>query len=60
MLLLDTNTNEIVADIITNHSLCIDEILSLMDISVDFEGQLVDSNGSRINAWYEDLEMIYE
>lgn len=60
MLLLDTKTNEIVADIITNHSLCIDEILSLMDITIDFEGQLVDSNGARINAWYDDLEMIYE
>lgn len=60
MKLIDTKTNEIVADIITNHSMCIDEILSLMDITVDSEGQLVDSDGSRINAWYDDLEMIYE
>ena len=57
MKLIDTKTNEIVADIITNHSMCIDEILSLMDITVDPEGQLVDSDGSRINAWYDDLEM---
>lgn len=60
MKLIDTKTNEIVADIITNHSMCIDEILSLMDITVDPEGQLVDSDGSRINAWYDDLDMIYE
>lgn len=60
MKLIDTKTNEIVTDIITNHSMCIDEILSLMDITVDSDGQLVDSDGSRINAWYEDLEMIYE
>lgn len=60
MKLIDTKTNEIVADIITNHSMCIDEILNLMDITVNDEGQLVDETGSRINAWYEDLEMIYE
>lgn len=60
MKLIDTKTNEIVADIITNHSMCIDEILNLMDISVNYEGQLVDSNGTEINAWYDDLEIIYE
>ena len=60
MKLIDTKTNEIVADIITNHSMGIDEILSLMDITVDSDGQLVDSDGDRINAWYDDLEMIYE
>lgn len=60
MKLIDTKTNEIVADIITNHSMCTDEILSLMDITVNDEGQLVHENGSEINAWYDDLEMIYE
>lgn len=60
MKLIDTKTNEIVADIITNHSMCIGEILNLMDITVNDEGQLVDDNGSEINAWYYDLEMIYE
>lgn len=60
MKLIDTKTNEIVADIITNHSMCIDEILNLMDITVNDEGQLLDENGSEINAWYYDLEMIYE
>ena len=60
MKLIDTKTNEIVADIITNHSMCIDEILNLMDITVNDEGQLVDDNGAEINAWYDDLEMIYE
>ena len=60
MKLIDTKTNEIVADIITNHSMCIDEILNLMDITVNDDGQLVDDNGSEINAFYDDLEMIYE
>ena len=60
MKLIDTKTNEIVADIITNHSMCIDEILNLMDITVNDDGQFVDDNGAEINAWYEDLEMIYE
>lgn len=60
MKLIDTKTNEIVANIITNRSMCIDEILNLMDISVNDEGQLVDDNGYEINAWYDDLEMIYE
>ena len=60
MKLIDTKTNEIVADIITNHSMCIDEILNLMDITVNDEGHLLHENGSEINAWYDDLEMIYE
>ena len=61
MKLIDTETNVLVADIITNHSMCIDEVLELMRIAVDDEGQLFDEDtATLLDAWYKNLEMIYE
>lgn len=56
--LVDKYTGVVVADIICNHSMTIDEILLLMRISIDDEGQLFDDdNDSYLNAWYDDLEI---
>lgn len=58
MKLVDKYTGVVVADIISNHSMTIDEILLLMRISFDDEGQLFDDdNDSYLNAWYHDLEI---
>lgn len=58
MKLVDKYTGVVVADIISNHSMTIDEILLLMRIRVDDEGQLFDDdNDSYLNAWYDDLEI---
>ena len=60
MLLYDKYTGVVVADIICNHGMTIDEMLSLMRISIDDEGQLFDTdNGMYLNAWYDDLETCY-
>lgn len=60
MKLVDKDTGVVVADIICNHSMSIDEILFLMRISIDDEGQLFDDdNDSYLNAWYDDLEICY-
>lgn len=56
MKLVDKYTCVVVADIICNHSMTIDEILFLMRISIDDDGQLFDDdNDSYLNAWYDDL-----
>lgn len=58
MKLVDKYTGFVVADIISNHGMTIDEILLLMRISIDDEGQLFDDdNDSYLNAWYDDLEI---
>lgn len=58
MKLVDKYTGIVVADIIANHSMTIDEILLLVRISIDDEGQLFDDdNGLYLNAWYDDLEL---
>ena len=45
----------------TNHSMCIDEALALMRYSVTDEGQIFDDdNKTALNAWYDNLTMIYE
>ena len=60
MKLVDKYTGVVVADIICNHSMTIDEILLLMRISIDGEGQLFDNdNDSYFDAWYDDLEICY-
>lgn len=56
MKLVDKYTGIVVADIIANHSMTIDEILLLVRISIDDEGQLFDDdNNSYLDAWYDDL-----
>lgn len=60
MKLYDKYTGVVVAEIISNHRMTIDEMLSLMRISVDDDGQLFDDdNGVYLNAWYDDLETCY-
>lgn len=59
MKLYDKNTGVVIADIITNHGMTIDEALSLMRFSIDDEGQIFDDdNGIYLDAWYDDLEWV--
>lgn len=57
MKLIDTATGKTVAEITTNHSMTIDEILSLMRFDVDNEnGELFDRDNNRLmGVFYEDL-----
>lgn len=58
MKLYDKATGETIADIVTNHSMSVDEALGLMRYTVTDEGQIQDSDtGELLNAWYDDLEM---
>ena len=52
MKLFDKNTGVVIAEIITNHGMTIDEALTLMRFSID-------DNGVYLDAWYDDLEMSY-
>lgn len=55
MRLIDTSTGEIIADITSNHSMSIDDILSLMQYTIDNDtGQIVDGN-KPLNAYYDNL-----
>lgn len=57
MRLYDKNTNETIADIMTNHRMSTDEILDLMGYTVNDEGQIYDEDNEQLlNAWYDDLE----
>lgn len=58
--LYDKKTIETVAELETNQSWCIDDLLDYFRIEVDEEGQLRGMFDSElINAWYDDLEMEY-
>ena len=58
MKLFDKTTGETIADIVTNHSMSVDEALDLMRYTVTDEGQIQDTDtGELLNAWYDDLEM---
>lgn len=55
MKLIDTATGEIIADITTNHSMSIDDILSLMQYTIDNDtGQIIDGS-QPLNAYYDNL-----
>ena len=60
MKLYDRETKEIIATIITNHSMSIDDVLNLKRYALDEEGQIVDVDGELLNAWYDNLEMDWE
>lgn len=56
MQIIDSQTKTFVCEIITDGKRTLDEILKLMDIAVDDEGQLYDElNQKYINAWYDNL-----
>lgn len=56
MKVIDSKKNTFVCEVVTNGTRTIDEILKLMDIAVDDEGQLYDElNQKYINAWYDNL-----
>ncbi len=57
MKLIDKNTGKTVLEIMTNHSMTVDEMLNFYGITIDEEGQLIDEDGAQMGAWYEDLEI---
>lgn len=59
MKLIDTDTRECIAEIMTD-SISIDAALDLMRFEVSDDGQIYDvDNGVNLNAWYDNLEMVY-
>ena len=55
-----TRTPGIIANIITNHPMYTEEVLSLMRYSVTDDGQIRDDdNGELLNAWFDDLVFDY-
>lgn len=59
MKLIDNDTRECIEEIMTD-SISIDEALDLMRFEVSDDGQIVDAdNGVKLNAWYDNLEMVY-
>lgn len=60
MKVYDRETKEIIATIITNRSMSIDDVLNLNRYALDEEGQIVDADGELLNAWYDNLEMDWE
>lgn len=60
MKLIDTDTNEVIAEIITDGNITIDQVLELMHYSVLENGQIFDDdNNSTLNAWYDNLDLIW-
>lgn len=59
MKVINTATGETVAEITTNHSMSIDNVIELMDWKIDGEGFLYDENGIECIAHYYDLKMEY-
>ena len=57
MKLINTANGEILADITTNHSMSIDDILDLMKYRVDGESGEVFDGEKPLNAYYEDLDI---
>ena len=50
----DKNTGVVVARILTNHSMTVDECLELVDCTVEDDGQ-ISRDGELLEAWYDDL-----
>lgn len=59
MKLIDTTSGVELGNIITNHSMSIDEALELLWCTVDEDGEILNENGEPTNAWYDDLKMQY-
>lgn len=57
MQLIDTASGEVIADITTNHNMSIDDILSLMDFTVDNESGRIMDGDKALNAYYDNLDI---
>lgn len=51
----DRMTGCVVGSILTNHSMTDDQALDLLGVTVDDDGQLIDSNGDFLDAWYDNI-----
>lgn len=57
MKLISKATGKTVAEITTNHSMSLEDVISLMGWTVDDDGDIYD--GKTCVANYDDLDMIY-
>lgn len=60
MKLIDTDTNEVIAEIITDGNITIDQVLEIMHYSILENGQIFDDdNNAALNTWYDNLDLIW-
>ena len=60
MKLINKATGETIAEVMTNHSMSIEDALRLMDFGVNDDGQLIENeSGKLLQAFYDDLEMVW-
>lgn len=48
--------NIVGCELITNHSMTTDEILSCIGCTVDEEGEIISEDGNPTGIWYEETE----
>jgi len=58
--LKDTKANIKLADINTNHSMTIDEALSLVGLRIDEDGEILEQVCHPTGAYYDNLELVYK
>ena len=64
MKIINTVTNEVIAEILTNHSMSLDEALEIVgDIINDADDERFSDDGDNViirgtRYWYEDLDML--
>ena len=57
---INQTTGRILASIMTNHSMSVDDVINLMGWTVGETGEvLVESTGKPVGADYEELELVY-
>lgn len=56
--LIDTTANIYLGRILTNHSMTIDEMLNLLDLGMDIEGEIITTDCESTGAYYDDLKML--
>lgn len=60
MKLIDTDTREVIAEVMTDGNITIDEVLDRMRYSVLDDGQIFDDdNNAKLNAWYDNLDLVW-
>ncbi len=57
--LKDTKANIELASINTNHSMTIDEALSLVGLRIDEDGEILEQVWHPTGAYYDDLKLVY-
>lgn len=59
MKIIDKENGQVVAEIVTNHSMTIDEAIDCMGWTVNDEGEIIDDEGNHTNVWYDYIDLDY-